>query len=247
MGWKPQMLVVDCVSGYIDMRIAELLGDDPKPHTYTALRYNEILGPWHRDFRVMTEIQRRHGITIAVVGHTEHIETWKTIGYDTKGQPIRDGNPVGWDLVIPGKGGRSLRAAFSEVWHLVTLPNEAGFNATRKLFTDAHEWQGLRFDSKTRKGIKGPLTNPTWESIMKALPAGKSEPETILLLGVPGAGKTTLLASAIGAKKQILFLDLMGGCEELQKIPGFKVLFPRKGQEFFDTLKRLRDTGEIPD
>lgn len=246
MGFKPAMIVLDCVSGWIDCCIAELLGDEPKPHTYTALKYNSILGPWHRDFRVMSEIQRKHGIIIGVVGHTQHHETWKTIGYDTKGNPIRDGNPDGWELVVPGQGGRSLRAAFSEVWHLITIPTEAGINPNRRLYTDPHLWENLRFDAKTRKGIKGPLTNPTWDSVMKALPPGKSEPETILLLGVPGSGKSTFFASAIAAKKQILFIDLMGGCEEFSKIEGIKVIFPKKVQEVFEVLKTLRDRGELP-
>lgn len=246
MPFKPNMLVIDCLSGWVDARIAELLGDEPKPYTYTALKYNEILGPWHRDFRTMLEIHRKWGITIGVVGHTEHHETWRTIGWDTKGQPIRDGNPDGWDVVMPGKGARSIRAAFSEVWHLVSIPTEAGIRPNRKIFTDNHLWDNLRLEAKSRKGIQGPLTNPTWDSMMKALPPGRGEPETILLLGVPGVGKTTLFASALAAKKQILWIDMMGGCEELVKIEGHKVLFPTKISEVFSTLKVLRDKGELP-
>lgn len=249
MSFKPGMVVLDAVSGWVDAAIAEALGDDPKPYTYTALKYNTaIMGPWHRDFRVLREIQRRHGISIGVVGHVKHHETWRTTGYDTKGQPIRDGNADSWMLDIPGGGEKGIRAAFSEVWHLTTVldPSGAVINPNRKLITQPYMYDNLRFEAKTRKGIPTGIINPTWDKVIKELPAGKSEPETILLLGVPGVGKTTFFESALAAKKSILWFDLMGGCEEVAKKEGHKVLFPTKVGQVFEVLKTLRDKGELP-
>jgi hypothetical protein len=243
--FKPHFVFLDSVSGWMDLSIAGQVGDNPTPHTFTALKYNPILGTWHRDMRVFRQIHDKHGMIMGVVGHTKHRETWKTIGIDNTGKPIKDGTPDGWMTSIPGRGEETIRAAFSEIWHLVSLPNDAGVNPPRKLYTQPHLWEGIRFDAKSRKSIAGPITNPTWESIMKNLPAGKSVPEMILLLGDPGVGKTTLFASAASEDKPALFLDLLGGCEEEAKKPYVRVKKFARVEEVFALLKELRDTGAV--
>ena len=243
MPFKPATLVLDSVSGWFDLAISAELGDNPKPMTYTALPYNKLMGMWHRDVRIMREIQRKHHILVGVVGHTKHREDWVTLGYDPKGNPIKDARVRGWQLSVPGKGEDAIRAAFSEIWHLVCAnPNTSGINPMRKMHTVDHIWEEWVFKCKTRKNILGPIDNPTWDKMMAKLPPGTDVPEMVLVLGAPGVGKTRFWETA---PKPIQFIDLMGGCEESAKHEGIKVITPSTPEEVFQLLRSLRDKGEV--
>jgi hypothetical protein len=71
MSFKPQTVILDSVTGYMDQGFSEQLKDDPKAFTYTQVKYGPIMGMWHRDMRVLRALATK-GLNIGVVGHTKH-------------------------------------------------------------------------------------------------------------------------------------------------------------------------------
>lgn len=242
MGFAPKSLFLDLLSGYFDMALFEQLGDSNAGLWGKSINWGPVTGSWRRDVKGMLEIVERRGITIGIGANIEPKSLKTTIGFDEKGKPIKDSAMVGWQLKVPGRGHDTVLNAFDEVYHLVTVPTETGSNPNRKLITNPYTLHDYDFECKSRKGVQGPIVNPTYEKIIAAVKKGNYAPRTFVVCGGPGVGKTTLFDSF---PRPILAIDIQGGWEEQAKKPDTKVIKPQKLSEVWDVLKSIRDRGEI--
>jgi hypothetical protein len=239
VAFKPASLILDNATGYFELAIDKQVGDSPKGEW--GLQWGPITGLWRRDVRVLRQIAQKHGILVGVAGHLEPKFFYETVGKDNNGKPIKDKRIVGWKLAIPGQGQERLLVPFDEVYHLVAQSNDFGNNPPRKLFTNPHRLHEYHFEAKSRFGVKGPLTNPTYASIIDALPRKDILPQLFMIVGEPGVGKTTLLNTF---PKPALFIDIQGGCA-LVASDDTKVITPSDIDDVFNILRTIRDKGEI--
>lgn len=239
MAFKPASLILDNATGYFELAIDKQVGDSPKGEW--GLQWGAITGLWRRDVRVMRQIAKKHGIIVGVAAHLEPKSIFETVGRDKEGKPIKDKRMIGWKLAIPGQGQERLLVPFDEVYHLVAQSNDYGNNPPRRLYTNPHRLHEYHFEAKSRFGIKGPLTNPNYGSIIEALPRKDILPQLYMIVGEPGVGKTTLFDTF---PKPALFIDIQGGCALIAS-DETKVIEPEGIDDVFGILQRLRDKGEI--
>lgn len=244
MGFKPASVIVDGPSGYWDLAIAEQVGDSAKGGGWGGVNYGSIMGFWKRDIRFAKQLVEKHGMIVGVAAHLDKDYLEDVTGErDQKGKLVKDRRMVGWKIAIPGQGQKSLLVPFDEVYLLQAMGNGIGTNPNRRLYTFPMDLMGYPLDLKTRKGVKGPLTNPTYESIIKALPEGVDQPRMFAVIGNAGVGKSRLFSTF---PRPTLFIDMQGGCEEYRKVEGIRVETPQKLDDVCALLKTLRDRGELP-
>lgn len=243
MGFAPKTIVIDGPTGYWEMAIDEALGDRSASRYGPNIPWGAIRGYWDRDMRLCRQINEKYGTIIWVVAHIAPRTLREIVGYDKNGKPEFQERITGWQVNVPGKAARGFAVPLDEFYLLEAIGNDVGSNPPRVLRTYQYKLHGYQVDCKTRKGVKGPITNPTYEAIVKAKDPAKDNPTLIMVVGEPGVGKTTLAGTST---PPVLFFDLQGGCEEEAKKPQTRVLKPQRLEEVFTTLRTLRDKGELP-
>lgn len=150
-----------------------------------GLNWNELMGRYHDLILIAKDITRQHPINFVMTAHVK--EDYIDLSVDGEGKKVK--RLTGWSLDVPGRGDNDLMSPFDEVYLLTASV------AGRQLHTSQYMINGFPFKSKSRFGVKGPITNPTYESIIKALPPHGKIPRKFCLVGEPGVGKSTLLGT----------------------------------------------------
>jgi hypothetical protein len=214
--------------------------------------YNKLAGRAQHMLRLMEQIRLKHKINLVLTAHLAAEKLYiEKIGRD--GVSTNEGKQVAWKVDLPGQMQEQILRPFDEVWHLQIQPNAAGKPPTRLLMTEAHLWSGgaggasagfagFPFEAKTREGVRGPITNPTYASIVAALPQGGVMPTRILVVGIAGAGKTTLIATW---PKPIVYVDMWGGAERVTRQEGLTMYTPSSVADTYRVLMKIRDTGSV--
>lgn len=245
---KITTLVWDGWSGFMDLCKAE---QQPEPDADSATTksvrgnwgfdYNKLGGRSEHMFRLLESLRQRYNINIVTIAHSAPDYLYFT-KLSRSGEETQERKQVGWKVDMPGQLDERILRPWDEVYHLQTRPNEAGKPPIRMLFTEKHLFQGFQFPAKTREGVTGPVTNPTYESIVKAIPAGGKMPNRILLVGEAGSGKTTLANTWPGER---LFVDMWGGCERVGRAQGTHVFTPATIEQCYQVLLKLKVKGEF--
>ena len=238
---KPRTVSLDNLTGLFDMLKGEQMGEITETRTTKGdwgLKWNELMGKYGDFVKLSRRIADVQGLNSILVGHI--VGNYLNLGIDEKGNPQK--KLIGWKVDVAGTGAEDILVPFDEVYNLVTIPNAAGTKPQRKLITQPHEINDYPFEAKSRKGITGPIMEPTYEKILKALPAGKDKPLKFLLVGRAGSGKSTLVDTW---ETPIVHIDLLGGCDEFAKGPDRLVLKPQSSQELYKIMLKLAKTGEI--
>lgn len=243
MAFSPKTIVLDGPTGYWEIAIREALGDTAKSNWGGGIPWGAIGGQWNRDIHVAMQINAKYGTIIGVAAHLAQRNLRDRVGTDNKGMPIYQDRMIGWQVAIPGKGASKVIVPFDEVYLIEVLANEVGSNPMRRLVTSPYMLYGYKIDTKSRKGVKGPITNATYDLVCKAVSPGKDTPTTFMVIGEPGVGKTTFFGTCPGPR---LFIDMQGGCEEEAKKPETRVMKPTKLEEVYNVLRTIRDKGELP-
>lgn len=172
-----------------------------------GLKWNSLMGSFSSACRLLQRIAA-NGTLCVMTGHT--VPNYLFMGTDPDSKQAMK-KLVGFKTDIPGNGSEDILRPFDEVHHLVALANEGGATAARKLFTGPHLYEGYPFNAKSRKGVKGPIMNPTFEAILKAVPPGVKPPKSLLFVGLAGVGKSKLASTVPGPR---LWLDMEGGADD---------------------------------
>ena len=93
---------------------------------------------------------------------------------------------IGWTLNIPGQAPDRVYGLFDEVYLLHA--NQVG---ERELVTQNGRTliEGVRFKTKSRFGVKGPIKNPSWAKIAEATPQPQAKPAPAPPSPPPPGGK----------------------------------------------------------
>jgi len=247
MSVKIATVVWDSWSGFMDLAKAEQQPEIDESAADKGTRgnwgfdYNKLGGRAEHMFRLLESLRQRHGIAIVTVGHSAPDYLYFT-KISRGGEETQERKQVGWKVDLPGQLDERILRPWDEVYHLQTRPNEAGKPPLRLLFTEKHLYQGFQFPAKTREGVQGPVSNPTYASIVKALPAGGVMPTRVLLVGEAGSGKTTLANTWPGPR---LFIDMWGGCERVARGSESHCFAPASIEQCYQVLLKLRNKGEF--
>lgn len=224
---RPATVVFDTASGFMELGKAQQYGEITE-NSFSkgewGLKWNNLMGSFSSVCRLGQRIAAQ-GTHFIMTGHTVPNYLFMGTDPDTK---MAMKKLVGFKVDIPGSGAEDILRPFDEAYHLVAVANDGGAMAPRKLFTGPHLYEGYPFAAKSRKGIRGPIMNPTYEGLIKALPAGRAEPRSWLIVGLAGVGKTMLSSTWPGSK---LWLDMEGGCAD----------YAKEG----DVVVQPKDVGEV--
>ena len=239
---KIRTLVFDNLTGFFELAKRAQLGD-PDAGRETkgdwGLQWNKLMGQFSDVVRECYKFSIAGPENIAII--VAHIvPEYLFVGHDEKGNVVK--KLLGWKADVPGSGADEVLVPFQEVYHLMALPTEAGTVPIRKLMTQKHLYNGFPIKAKSRKGIKGPIVNPSYDAIIKGLPQGADHPKQFLILGEPGVGKSTLANMFPGPRH---FIDLWGGCDEQAKAADTTVSTPETLADMYQTLVKIRKTGEV--
>ena len=240
---KLATLSFDNITGFFEMAKGEQMGeinDNRSTKGDWGLKWNSLMGGWDDMVKLCNQIADVQGITVIMIGHI--VGNYLNLGVDEKGNPQK--KLIGWKVDVPGMGADTVLVPFDEVYNLVTQPTLTGSAPARKLITQPHLIEDYPFDAKSRKGIgsQGAITSPTYEKIVKSLPAGRTMPVKFLFVGRPGAGKSTL---ANTFPTPICHIDIQGGCDEFAKEKDRIVVKPTSVAELYKLLLKVRRTGEV--
>ena len=237
---KPATLIVDNLSGLFELAKASLWGEITETSFSKGdfgMKWDPVMAINANAARLSVRIAQK-GINVIWVAHVS--PDYMDMGPDPEQPKRRLKRLLGWDIDCPGSGAESIKRPFDECWHLITRPNESGSQPQRVLHVNEHIYEGARFKSKSRKGVKGPIIplqkGKGWEQAMAALPPGVEQPRMILICGEAGAGKTDF---AFSAPQPIVAIDMYGGCDEAARGKEAKVIKPTHADEVYKTLLKV--------
>lgn len=160
-------LIIDGSDSFFEIAKRVQRGAPAENKTYDGafkLNWDQMMGSWDDALRLGCEISKKHGIFFAATFHLN--EDYVILGKNEDGTVRK--KLIGWTLNIPGQAPDRVYGLFDEV-HLLQC-DSAGkrqlITANGRTLLDG----GVRFKTKSRFGVKGPIADPTWAKIVEATP-----------------------------------------------------------------------------